>query len=128
MACLTTKDKNTEPRGGYFVNMSQTITDRINAVMAERKIRPVDLARAVGVKKQTVSDWTSGRTINIKPENLVSLSDFLGVEIRWLASGNGPKTPTARLPDDVQRAAAALASMPKETRAAFVTVVLSRAA
>lgn len=108
--------------------MADTITDRINATMAERGIKPSALAREVGVSKQTVSDWTNGRSINIKPENLVSLADVLGVEIRWLASGSGPKSPLNRLPVDVQRVAAALAAMPEETRGAFVTVVLARAA
>jgi transcriptional regulator with XRE-family HTH domain len=128
MAWRTMEGKNTGRRKPYALGMADTITDRINATMGERGIKPIDLARQVGVSKQTVSDWMSGRSINIKPENLVSLADVLGVEIRWLVSGVGPKVPLARLPADIQRAAVALADMPEETRHAFVTVVLARAA
>jgi len=76
---------------------NQTITDRINQRFAEmeleqgHKLTDAELARQVGVSRQTFGDWRKGRSVNITPENLVSLADTLQVEIRWLATGQGEK-------------------------------------
>jgi len=49
-----------------------------------------DLARACGVTRQAVSQWMLGQSTNIRPDNLVCVADWLGVEVRWLATGDGP--------------------------------------
>jgi phage repressor protein C with HTH and peptisase S24 domain len=58
-------------------------------VLPPKKIKGVDLARAVGVKPPSVSDWLSGKSKTMEGENLVRAAKFLKVNPTWLASGTG---------------------------------------
>ncbi|ARG38383.1 LexA family transcriptional regulator [Acinetobacter baumannii] len=69
-----------------------TLAERLRyamEVLPPKKIKGVDLARAVGVKPPSVSDWLSGKSKTMEGENLLKASKFLGVNPNWLASGNG---------------------------------------
>ena len=71
----------------------ETIGDRIKKAREglPSEMKAVDLAKAVGVSKEAVSQWESGAIKNIKPENLIKCADVLGVSIRWLVfGGNDP--------------------------------------
>lgn len=48
------------------------------------------LARACGIKPPSVSDWLSGKTKKMEGANLLSASEYLGVNPWWLATGKGP--------------------------------------
>lgn len=82
-------------------NMSKTmktLAERLKyamEVLPPKKIKGVDLARAVGVKPPSVSDWLSGKSKTMEGENLLKASKFLGVSPNWLATGNG-------LPSDIE--------------------------
>ncbi|OEC84755.1 helix-turn-helix domain-containing protein [Acinetobacter sp. YK3] len=70
----------------------RTLAERLRyamEVLPPKKIKGVDLARAVGVKPPSVSDWLSGKSKTMEGENLLKVSKFLGVNINWLATGNG---------------------------------------
>lgn len=100
-----------------------TINGRFADAMRAAGFRTqVEFARAAGLSKQTVGDWMHGRTANIRPENLVRAADALGVEIRWLATGEGPRRRRALLPD-VQEAAEILGVMDSDERAAYMTIL-----
>lgn len=58
-------------------------------VLPPKKIKGVDLARAVGVKPPSVSDWLSGKSKTMEGENLLRAAKFLNVNPVWLATGNG---------------------------------------
>lgn len=58
-------------------------------ILPPKKIKGVELARAVGVKPPSVSDWLSGKSKTMEGENLLKASKFLGVSANWLASGTG---------------------------------------
>ena len=69
-----------------------TIGDRIAEILREDPSKKQSaLAEACGVTRASVSDWISGKSKTLKPENLVAAADYLGVELRWLANGTGPK-------------------------------------
>lgn len=68
-----------------------SITNRINERLRETGIKPSELARAVGTSKGAITAWMNGGAVNLRPDNLVAAADCLGVEIRWLATGKGPK-------------------------------------
>lgn len=68
-----------------------TIADRIRDARRERKLSQSELGRRVGVTRGAVWAWESGQTKGLTPDNLVSTADALGVEVRWLATGEGPK-------------------------------------
>ncbi|MDR2060932.1 MAG: XRE family transcriptional regulator [Acinetobacter sp.] len=70
----------------------KTLSERLKyamEVLPPKKIKGVELARAVGVKPPSVSDWLSGKSKTMEGENLIKASKFLGVSASWLASGMG---------------------------------------
>ncbi|QDB82235.1 LexA family transcriptional regulator [Acinetobacter pittii] len=69
-----------------------TLAERLRyamEVLPPKKIKGVELARAVGVKPPSVSDWLSGKSKTMEGENLLRASKFLNVNPSWLASGTG---------------------------------------
>ena len=70
----------------------KTLAERLRyamEVLPSKKIKGVELARAVGVKPPSVSDWLSGKSKTMEGENLLKASKFLKVNPAWLASGVG---------------------------------------
>lgn len=73
----------------------KTLAERLKYamdVLPPKKIKGVDLARAVGVKPPSVSDWLSGKSKTMEGENLLKAAKFLGVNANWLATGSGVPT------------------------------------
>jgi transcriptional regulator with XRE-family HTH domain len=103
---------------------TSSITDRIASALAESQLEQAELARRVGVSRQAVNDWLKGRSVNIRPETLVRLADVLGVEIRWLATGHGPRKADPP-PRDYVEILRKLDAMSPDERAAYV-LLLSR--
>lgn len=113
MAYRTKQGKDTIPSFSYAQGMERrTITDRINEVILESKRKPAEIARAIGMSKQAMNDWTEGRTKNPRNENLLDFADEMGVELRWLISERGPKQ-AKRDPPKVERAACLMRTMPE---------------
>ena len=81
-----------------------------------------ELARRVGVSRQAVNDWIKGRSVNIRPETLVRLADALGVEIRWLATGHGPRKADPP-PRDYAEILRRLDAMSPDARAAYIAIL-----
>ncbi|MEN8282590.1 LexA family protein [Acinetobacter gerneri] len=70
----------------------KTLAERLRyamEILPLKKIKGVELARAVGVKPPSVSDWLSGKSKTMDGENLVKAAKFLDVNATWLATGNG---------------------------------------
>lgn len=70
----------------------KTLAERLRyamEVLPPKKIKGVDLARAVGVKPPSVSDWLSGKSKTMEGENLLRAAKHLGVSPVWLATGKG---------------------------------------
>lgn len=79
-----------------------TLAERLRyamEVLPPRKIKGVDLARAVGVRPPSVSDWLSGKSKTMEGENLLKASSFLEVDASWLATGKGSPKPINSLID-----------------------------
>lgn len=69
-----------------------TLAERLRyamEVLPTRKIKGVEVARAVGVTPPSVSDWLSGKSKSMEGENLIRVSKFLKVDSTWLATGKG---------------------------------------
>ena len=99
------------------------ITTRLNeAIRESRYSRHADLARALGVSKQAVCEWTKGRAKNIRPEHLIQLAETLGVEAKWLAIGIGPKLRPS-IDAEILATIEALSSLPEEPRRAFAAAI-----
>lgn len=70
----------------------KTLAERLRhamEVLPPKKIKGVDLARAVGVKPPSVSDWLSGKSKTMEGENLLRAAKYLNVNPVWLATGKG---------------------------------------
>lgn len=72
-----------------------TLAERLaQAMEGPPKIRPIDLARACGVKQPSVSGWLSGKSTRMEGANLLAAAEFLNVNYWWLADGREPMRPT----------------------------------
>ena len=79
-----------------------SFAERLEEVMRERGITAAALATAIGVSPAAISLLLSRDSKSMRPENLFAAADFLGVEARWLGTGQGPKySPTGSLPADL---------------------------
>lgn len=130
MAYRTDRRKNAILDISYAQGMAaETITDRIKAIILESGMKDVEIARQTGISKQSVGDWKNGRSVHIKPDNLLAFADAFGIEIRWLISGKGPKSsrdkPRDEKPPDVQRATDLLREMPEDQRKAVLILLES---
>lgn len=96
-------------------SLQATIGERLAARLREKKLRKSDLARALSLSDTAVGLWIKGDTKNLKLENLFAAADFLGVEARWLALGEGPKL---KLPADAFQLEIGEAEMITRLRAA----------
>lgn len=70
----------------------KTLAERLKyamEILPSKKIKGVELARAVGVKPPSVSDWLSGKSRSMEGENLLRASRYLRVDATWLATGSG---------------------------------------
>lgn len=73
----------------------KTLAERLKyamEVLPPKKIKGVELARAVGVKPPSVSDWLSGKSKTMEGPNLIKASKFLKVNSTWLGTGAGKPT------------------------------------
>lgn len=82
---ITTNDKIT--------HMSKTLGDRIKRAREERGWNQQRLADAVGVSRSAVSQWESGETKGLKPDNLIAVAEVLRVTVPWLVRGEQIDTP-----------------------------------
>lgn len=68
----------------------KTIGDRIKqARTANEKMTQAELAKLCGVSRSAVTQWESGQSKTLKPENLLCVADKTGFSIRWLITGKG---------------------------------------
>ena len=76
-----------------------TFADRLADAMQEAGFNGRTLAAAAGVKESAVSQWLSSKIKSVSGNHLFSAADALGVEPRWLLTGQGPRKP--RIPPDL---------------------------
>ncbi len=67
--------------------------DRIALAIKHSKKLKKEIARECGVTPSAVTQWITGDSKGMKPENLFALADATGVNAEWLANGTGGMTP-----------------------------------
>jgi transcriptional regulator with XRE-family HTH domain len=79
-----------------------TLAKRVYAAMRHAGItEQKDLAKAIGVSKQAVQKWLSGKSDYIRPEHLFKIADVTKINARWIALGEGaPVRPTYLTPEE----------------------------
>lgn len=73
-----------------MLNMS-TLAERLQQSLDDLGLKAAELARRIHVNKATVSLWLNGTTKRLDGDNLIRAASVLGVEARWLQSGDGPR-------------------------------------
>ena len=69
-----------------------TLQKRIKFALDLAKKKPTELARHIGISESAISQWVNGPTKTINSVHILKVSDFLGVNAQWLASGEGSPT------------------------------------
>ncbi len=64
-----------------------TIGDRIKQARLDAEMTQAELARKVGVSREAVSQWESGESKGMKPENLIKCAVTLQVRPEYLVTG-----------------------------------------
>lgn len=80
----------------------KTWHDRLRYAREQTGLRPIDLAKEVGVSSATVSDWESGEIKKLEGENLLKVCDLLNISPKWLLFEKGDMTQTALTDDDLR--------------------------
>lgn len=68
-----------------------SFAERIRKLRGDRT--QSEVARAVGVTREAISQWESGGIKDLKPDNLLAVADYFGVSIRWLVTGRDSRGP-----------------------------------
>lgn len=68
-----------------------TISQRIFALLKEKKLKQKDLALSTGVSEQAISDWKKKGT-NPSAEYISAIADFLKVSTDYLLTGKEAET------------------------------------
>lgn len=63
-----------------------TQADRLNLLLAQKNLTHADLALAIGVSRQAVQKWASGRSAP-KGTNLAKICQFFDVTTEWMTRG-----------------------------------------
>ena len=87
--------------------------------MAELGMTQAELARRCHIDRSAVNQWLNGSVKNIRPENLVALADALGLEIRWIITGRGPRLAKQDPPMDWDDNDREILSAPSEIKQIF---------
>ncbi|MCQ2994041.1 XRE family transcriptional regulator [Pseudomonas syringae] len=66
--------------------------ERIAKAIAASGLKKGEIATACGVANSAVTQWISGESKSLRPENLYSLAKATGFRAEWLAIGEGPET------------------------------------
>lgn len=67
----------------------KTLRERLIYAMELANVKQVDLAKSVGLSRASVNDWISGKSQNIRGDNLMKVARLLNVNPHWLATGYG---------------------------------------
>lgn len=76
-----------------------TMTQRINALLAEKGIGKYDFYRACRISSGAFSMWHTGRTVPSK-KSLEAIADYLNTTVEYLLTGKGPKEKPASQKED----------------------------
>ena len=67
--------------------------DRLNAMLAEKGIKPADLARATGIKPATISKYLSDETKDPAFSYMLKIASYFDVSSEWLYGATNERRP-----------------------------------
>lgn len=93
--------------------------ERLEKKLAEINCKRSFFVNAVGIKNQSITDWSKRGTIPAA-DICLRMADFLGVSVRWLLTGEEEK-----IPRDVLCMAYEIASLPPPLRSIVLATLES---
>lgn len=69
----------------------KTLSERLTAARTEKGLSQQDLAKRAEVAQSTIAGLETGTRSSAR--RITSIADALGVSVRWLADGIGPREP-----------------------------------
>jgi transcriptional regulator with XRE-family HTH domain len=79
----------------YAEQRMETMGDRIRTLRNSRRLSQEEMGKIVGVSGASISQWESGATTGIRPENYLRFCAYFAVDPYWLCFGDeGPDTAT----------------------------------
>ena len=76
--------KGTPP---YPFELMETMGDRIRTLRESRTLSQEDMGKIIGISGAAVSQWESGATKGIRPENFLRFCAYFTVDPYWLVFG-----------------------------------------
>lgn len=76
-----------------------TMTQRINALLAEKGIGKYQFYRDCGISSGTFSFWAQGKTVPLR-KNLERIAEYLNTTVEYIETGKGPKEKPASQKED----------------------------
>jgi transcriptional regulator with XRE-family HTH domain len=67
-----------------------SLAERLTEAVSIRKIRPIDLSRATGIEKATVSSYMTGKRDNPRNDKVFAMAEALNVSEHWLMGYDVP--------------------------------------
>lgn len=85
--------KSSPLNGGRFrfLNVRQTLQERVALILEEQTLKPIELADVAGVTKGLVSQWLNGDRKKMGFDAATKLHRKYGYAINWLIKGDTPK-------------------------------------
>lgn len=65
------------------------LSDRITYILDTFHVSKAELSRIAGVNRVSISDWSTGKSKNIKTELAFKIASHFGISVQWLATGIG---------------------------------------
>jgi len=104
------------------LDIMASLTERINEAIqaAERNGYSVaHVAKACGIKPQSVYQWLDGSTKTLEGPNLAELAELSGYRALWISKEKGPKSDTKA----IQQAVKLMQKMTPERQADAVKII-----
>jgi transcriptional regulator with XRE-family HTH domain len=87
----------------FVIIDAMNFADRLRYARKRSGLTQEQLAEGCGISNRTVSAWEKGVAEGILAENLFCVADKMGVDARWLATGDGPEPGEYRTTADIER-------------------------
>ncbi len=71
----------------YSYSPMETMGDRIRMLRQSRNLTQEEMGKIVGVSGASISQWESGATTGIKPENFLRFCSYFGTDPYWIVFG-----------------------------------------
>ena len=80
----------------------RNLAERMHHIRINQELTMQELADKLGVTKNAISKLESGKSLNLKLDNLYKLQDITGYSAEWIAIGRGDKKlPTSQTHVDI---------------------------